>query len=128
MAAILREDPPDLTETGKALPPAIERIVGHCLEKNPSERFASARDLAFDLESLSEKSDASSVKGVRSGERAGRRGRAVGAWLACIVAVGAAAFWLGRRAGVAPEVKYQQLTFGHGNVPTARFSPDGVSC
>ena len=64
---------------------------------------------------------------MRSSERAGRRGRAVAAWLACTVAVGAAAFWLGRRASEAPEVKYHQLTFGHGNVPSARFSPDGAS-
>ena len=33
--------------------PALERIVRHCLEKNPEERFQSARDLAFDLEAQS---------------------------------------------------------------------------
>jgi len=32
----------------------MDRIVRHCLEKNPEERFASARDLAFDLQSLSD--------------------------------------------------------------------------
>ena len=51
-SAILREDPPEITGTGHAIPPALERIVRHCLEKNPEERFQSARDVAFDLESI----------------------------------------------------------------------------
>jgi serine/threonine protein kinase/Tol biopolymer transport system component len=53
MSAILREDPPDLSETNKTVSPALERVVHHCLEKNPAERFHSARDLAFAIESLS---------------------------------------------------------------------------
>jgi Tol biopolymer transport system component len=53
MSAILREDPPDLSETNKTVSPAFERVVRHCLEKNPAERFHSARDLAFAIESLS---------------------------------------------------------------------------
>src|SRR6266850_2184377 len=53
MSAILREDPPDLSETNKTVSPALERVVRHCLEKNPNERFHSARDLAFAIESLS---------------------------------------------------------------------------
>lgn len=53
MSAILREDPPDLSETNKTVSPALERVVHHCLEKNPEERFHSARDLAFAIENLS---------------------------------------------------------------------------
>ena len=53
MSAILREDPPELSETNKTVSPALERLVHHCLEKNPESRFHSARDLAFALEALS---------------------------------------------------------------------------
>ena len=53
MSAILREDPPELSNTNKTVSPALERIVGHCLEKNPEGRFHSARDVAFALEALS---------------------------------------------------------------------------
>src|SRR4030095_8675944 len=53
MSAILKEDPPDLSATNRTVSPALERILHHCLEKNPEERFQSARDLAFDLQSLS---------------------------------------------------------------------------
>ena len=53
MSAVLREDPPDLSDTNKTISPALERVVRHCLEKNPAERFHSASDLAFALESIS---------------------------------------------------------------------------
>src|SRR6478672_10833823 len=53
MNAILKEDPAPAGNGGQAMPPALDRIVLHCLEKNPEERFQSARDVAFDIESLS---------------------------------------------------------------------------
>jgi Tol biopolymer transport system component len=53
MAAILKEDPPDLSVTNQSISPGLERIVRHCLEKNPEQRFHSAHDLAFDIEALS---------------------------------------------------------------------------
>src|SRR5229473_5204323 len=53
MSAILKEDPPDLSDTNQNISPALERLVNHCLEKNPEERFHSARDLGFALEALS---------------------------------------------------------------------------
>jgi serine/threonine-protein kinase len=51
-AAILREDPLALASWGSDLPPDLERVIRHCLEKAPEERFQSARDLAFDLRSI----------------------------------------------------------------------------
>lgn len=53
MSAILKEDPPELSVTGKNVSPGLDRIVRHCLEKSPEQRFHSAHDLAFDLEALS---------------------------------------------------------------------------
>src|SRR2546421_5898408 len=53
MSAILKEDPPDLSGTNQNVSPALQRLVNHCLEKNPEERFHSASDLAFALEALS---------------------------------------------------------------------------
>jgi eukaryotic-like serine/threonine-protein kinase len=47
-AAIVNEEPPDL-ETVRA---DVRRIIAHCLEKEPQERFQSAQDLAFHLRSL----------------------------------------------------------------------------
>src|SRR5271154_4079087 len=53
MSAILKDEPPELSETNRNVSPALERIVRHCLEKNPESRFHSASDIAFDLEHLS---------------------------------------------------------------------------
>ncbi len=53
MSAILNQDPPDLSSTNQNISPALERLVNHCLEKNPESRFHSASDLAFALEALS---------------------------------------------------------------------------
>ncbi|HET6277498.1 MAG TPA: serine/threonine-protein kinase, partial [Candidatus Polarisedimenticolia bacterium] len=54
MSAILKEDPAPLAEPGvTTVPPALQNIIHHCLEKNPAERFQSARDLAFNIEALS---------------------------------------------------------------------------
>ncbi len=49
MSAILREEPAELLQSVTGVPPSLERIVRRCLEKNPEERFQSARDLAFAL-------------------------------------------------------------------------------
>jgi len=53
MSAILKEDPPELSETNKTVSPALERLVTHCLEKKPEARFHSARDIAFALDAVS---------------------------------------------------------------------------
>lgn len=50
MAAILHEDPPPIPPLGPTAPPGLQRIIDHCLEKNPDLRFQSASDLAFALE------------------------------------------------------------------------------
>ena len=52
LSAILKEDPPPLSSQAQAAPPALDRVVQRCLEKDPAERFQSARDLAFALDDL----------------------------------------------------------------------------
>ena len=53
MTAILKEEPPELSETNAKISLPLEKIVGRCLEKKPERRFHSAHDLAFAIESLS---------------------------------------------------------------------------
>ena len=60
MSAILNEEPSPFSQTPNNLPPALQRVVQRCLEKNPEQRFQSASDLAFALESLSDSGSASS--------------------------------------------------------------------
>ena len=53
MAAIVKEEPPDLFELNSKVPPPLERIVRRCIEKKPERRFQSTSDLSFALEALS---------------------------------------------------------------------------
>jgi len=72
MNAILTEDPPDPSATNNRLPASVDRVVRHCLEKNPDERFQSAQDLAFALQSSSSSAgDTGSAKAI--GGSAARR-------------------------------------------------------
>jgi non-specific serine/threonine protein kinase len=50
LAAVLRE-PPAALPAGGTHPPGLERVILHCLEKDPEDRFQSAGDLVFALES-----------------------------------------------------------------------------
>jgi serine/threonine protein kinase/tetratricopeptide (TPR) repeat protein len=52
MAAILKEEPPQLSSSGAAVPVDLERTVHRCLEKKPEARFQSAADLAYSLKSI----------------------------------------------------------------------------
>ncbi len=53
VAAVLKEDPPDLVSPNGSVPPALDRVVRRCLEKDPEDRFQSARDVGFALDALS---------------------------------------------------------------------------
>ncbi|HSE36306.1 MAG TPA: protein kinase, partial [Blastocatellia bacterium] len=75
MSAILKEDPPQLSETSGKIPPQLERILVRCLEKKPEQRFQSTSDLSFALESLSgTRSETAAVAAETSAaQRPGRR-------------------------------------------------------
>ena len=93
------------------MPPGLDRVVRHCLEKKREDRFQSARDVAFGLETLGSgsQSTATAVAPIRR-----RR------WLAVVAAVAAAAAFtaLGVLAGRPLWEKspptFKQLTFRHG--------------
>ena len=59
MRAILKEDPPELPDS---VPTVVRQVAHHCLEKEPENRFQSARDLAFALSAMSQGSGGSSIQ------------------------------------------------------------------
>jgi Tol biopolymer transport system component len=126
MSAILREEPPDLSATNKSVQPGLERIVRHCLEKNPEERFYSARDVAFDLEALSGLS-APQAGTAAAPEKAMRPSwlAVAGAVLVTALVAGAIGLVAVRKAGDRPPPSFRQLTFRRGQIFSARFAPDG---
>jgi serine/threonine protein kinase len=127
-SAILKEDPPDLRADGQNVSPALARIVHRCLEKSPQERFESARDLAFHLETLSSDSYSDSLKA--SNPVLPRRSSET--WFMAAVAILAlcAAGWLyrDRVQGSKPRpVTFLRLTDFAGLEESPAFSPDGKS-
>jgi Tol biopolymer transport system component len=127
MSAILREEPPDLSATNRNIQPGLERIVRHCLEKNPEERFHSAHDLAFDLGALSgESASGSRAPAMPVSSITRRRVSMLVAALAALAALVAGALGghlLLRKPAEPP--RYTRLSFRRGLVQMARFAPDG---
>jgi serine/threonine protein kinase len=124
MSAILREEPPDISATNQNVPAGLDRIVRHCLEKVPEQRFQSARDLAFDLEALS---DVSATRRTPDVARASLRGRSrsFGAAVLALLVLSGTAYWIGRRSAARPIPAIRQLTFRRGTIRGARYSADG---
>ncbi|MDP2322006.1 MAG: protein kinase [Acidobacteriota bacterium] len=101
MTAILREDPPDLSSSRAHLSPAIDRIVRHCLEKNPIERFQTARDVAFALDALSGSGSGSGAAVAAAPEIRSNRERWT--WAAAVTTLLAAVTWLALQPGAADD-------------------------
>jgi Tol biopolymer transport system component len=126
MSAILREEPPELNETNRNVSPALERIVQHCLEKSPEQRFHSASDIAFDLEHLSGISG-TTARAMPMPAAPPRRKLLAGmaGALALALILLALGWWLGHGHGPASVAEYKQITFRTGSIGHARFTPDG---
>jgi len=128
MTAILKQDPPDFSSAGGTAPPALDRIVRRCLEKDRDERFQSARDVRFALEAVTSPNDTSSKLAAVVVPR--RRGPIALMLAGACVCMAAGLFvgWLIHGPVVTASLTgIKQLTFEHGLVSSARFSPDGES-
>jgi serine/threonine protein kinase/Tol biopolymer transport system component len=124
MHAILNEEPPEIDIPTARIPPGLERIVRHCLEKNPADRFQSARDLSFALAALSG-SETSLVVPLQA-TRARRRWRywAIGgAALLLALLIG---FALLRPASPEPAVRMEFSVPAQGEVSQQAISSDGT--
>ncbi len=88
MGAILREDPP---EFGWKVPPALDHVVRHCLEKDRENRFQSAKDVAF---ALSEGSGRARDKSAGAASSPARKRRLVVAAAITVALIIAGAFLL----------------------------------
>jgi eukaryotic-like serine/threonine-protein kinase len=124
MTAILREEVPELAESGWQGPPALEKILHRCLEKSPERRFQSASDLGFAIESLS----GTSVGSGSQVHRAVEAKRNWWPWLAgaaALIVVGVGAWFAAKFTEVKESPTFKQLTYDKGYVSNARFAKDG---
>jgi Tol biopolymer transport system component len=132
--AILDDEPPDLLEVNRSCPPAMARIVRHCLEKNPEQRFQSARDVAIALDDTLTAMSSTAVTPPTPLAALPRRLhvpvpvpvlRRVGA-SAGLLALGLiGGLLIGRVLGKVAPPRFEQLTFQRGMIWSARYAPDG---
>ena len=121
MAAVLTATPEPMNLRQSLTPPSFERVVRRCLEKDPENRWQTARDLAAELRWIA---DPASAAGAPGSVRAGRRSLIVGLAMATVAAVIVA----GTAARLWPTASvpgYTPVTFRHGAVSSARFTADG---
>jgi eukaryotic-like serine/threonine-protein kinase len=128
IAAILKEEPPEMSESGRNISLALDHIVRHCLEKDRDNRFQSARDIAF---ALSEASSPSVASGAQSAAPpTGKRNILIAAAAVALLAV--AGVLLPRRAptttGAAPGVRrVAVLPFENVGSPEDDYFADGIA-
>jgi len=126
-SAILEKDPAPIRQLQPLTPPAFERVVSTCLQKNPEERFQSARDIRLELQWIAENPIAETKPGQAP---AANRSLSLLPWAlagALAIATSTGAWLYHRNVGSAAIPTYKQLTFERGFVYAARFAPDGRS-
>lgn len=130
MHAVMSTEPAPLPALVPDLPAGIDAIVRHCTEKDPRERFQSARDLAFQLRMLplmqSSLTDSRRVQPEVRRKLPWRAGLAA-LLAATLVAAGSYAVlrFRGGAADASPPRTFQQLTFGQGVELFPTLAPDG---
>src|ERR1051325_60046 len=122
MHAIVHAEPEPLETLVPALPPILGIIARRCIEKDPRERLHSAKELAFQLDTLAEMQ-----KSAAAPRPAKRYGVAIAALALFAAAAGGLAL-RGFHGGAIPAKRtYQQLTFREGIELFPTLAPDGKS-
>lgn len=127
ICAVLRQNPVPLPEIVPEIPPSLDLLVNHCLEKIPGNRFQSARDLNFALASIAV-GDLKTAPTARHFARPSRSirwrtylARGLAASLLLALGLGAGRYLF--RKDFQPS--YQRLTFRRGPIQTGRLARDG---
>jgi Tol biopolymer transport system component len=136
LAAILKEEPPEMGGPQRSVPPGLDRIVRRCLEKAPPQRFQTASDLAFALEALPGISTTTAAEPPAAGapaieppgpRPAGRRTVVMIAAVLLFAAVGLAGWFAGIKSSTPTVPLFRRLSFRRGTIYSARFTPDDKS-
>ena len=127
IASILKETPRPISTIDALSPPALDRAVMRCLEKEPDDRWQTARDLLLELKWVAE---AGSRAGVAAPVAARRKSRERLAWglaaAAAVIAAGLGAWTIAHRPPKPAAIRFFIETPGAiRSVGTPKISPDG---
>ncbi|HKM86772.1 MAG TPA: protein kinase [Terriglobales bacterium] len=123
MTAVLKDDPPELSDPAHFVSPALERIVRRCLEKNPEQRFQSARDLSFALSALSGTETSGMARAVAVPRR-----KPLLLWVsvaAALVAVAAVTWFVARRPVPTTRMQFAMAVPDEMSISHMALSRDG---
>jgi serine/threonine-protein kinase len=125
MAAILKDEPPPVADSGHSSSPELDRVIERCLAKNPAQRFHSAHDLAFALRSLS---SSTGQPGPVAPQLLNRRVPMVTAIVALVLILAAAGFYFSRSRAGAKIDSLAVLPFVNtSGSPDADWLSDGIT-
>jgi eukaryotic-like serine/threonine-protein kinase len=132
ITAIMGSEPAPVSQLAPLAPPALDRLVGACLAKDPADRIQSAHDVKLQLQWLGQGGSQAGVPApvVPSTPKRRPLGWIAPAAVAGALVLGALAGYLGRGRSVATsttmaDVIYKPITFEEGFIFAARFAPDG---
>jgi eukaryotic-like serine/threonine-protein kinase len=124
MAAILKEDLPEIASTGeRQISPTLQRIVHRCLEKDPGQRFQSTKDLNFALESATTSTGAAEVSAA--GHAQPSNGWRTASLTLGVLLLGVVALVVLGFLSRVSQPEYKQITFRRGPIDAARFAREG---
>jgi eukaryotic-like serine/threonine-protein kinase len=129
IAKIVAGEPPPISQTQRAVPPALERVISKCLKKDPDDRWQSAHDVGDELRWIA---TAGPNAGLTPGSRLRqwmRTGSMVAGWIVAAIGIAAAA-WYARSASerrpLSVEIQPPRDTdFAHHGIGFPALSPDG---
>jgi len=131
IAAILKEEPPELSQSGAHISPGLDHIVRHCLEKDRENRFQTAKDVAFALSEASDSAPFTAATGEHAVATPRRKWPGLVAAAVVVIALAAIGMAVLRRtrgaAKPGEEKRLAVLPFENLGAPEDDYFADGIS-
>ena len=132
LAALLKDQPPPMSQRQPAVPRQLERVVRKCLEKKPDDRWHSARDLKPTLELIDLDAPPSSMSSASASvpipvqtPRKSWLWPSVAAAVVLALGAGGTYAYLNREIPVPDAIRFEIGLPGSGDLGGAAVSPDG---
>lgn len=129
LSAIIKDNPPPVSQRRSKSPPELDRILRRCLAKDADRRYQTAQDVRNDLEDLQQQWSSGRTAVPKAAMPSIRLATVVG--VAATIALGAGAYWLFDRSrprgttSDALRATFSQLTHSPGIEWYPSLSPDG---
>jgi Tol biopolymer transport system component len=127
LASVLHSEPAPLSQVGQGIPRDVERIINRCLRKDPQRRWQSMSDIKVALEDALDELESGKLESQDGEAAVARRRRSFSVlfWPAVILLALLAGAYGGWKLLQPAQPTFERLTYRRGEIPSAKFSPDG---